>query len=289
VNRAWRKILVACLACIVGMGHASEPSVNGAASAFPYPGRFTNVDCRLDLGADGAFRMEGHLCPFPEAVFGPDEIVLWYSGRARVHGDHLQLRYADAWPADAPPHQEFVIVRCDGGPRFVADEERRSVALAIHSGDPSALWYEGGFVRSIGDTGVECDPEPLGPALAQLARRPPTRAVIRTIESTTCPENDADGEDCHATFRLDRIAGEALVQGMGLYFSACDMPDTHSMTVALADAGSATVDAAWRPADALAAERLVGAEVTTRMPDCVIASRKHEAERRHQETEEDHE
>jgi hypothetical protein len=257
--------------------------------AFPYPGEYRYPSeyfelCSLAIDANGAFRMEGMHCPYPEPITRRYALLQETTGQARVRFHQLQLDYDDALPADPRPHQELLVLRCDGGVRFITVGEQRTVALATHSADLSSLRVDGGFTRRGSGTGGNCDPEPLPPELASIARTTPIRAFIRAVESSHCSK-DEDAFDCRATVRIDRGARDGIVQNMSAFSLPCDKDKKYVMTVSEVGNDSANVEVNWTPAAPEGSQGLIGTEVTTRIPGCLAA----EWVRWERKTEEKHE
>jgi hypothetical protein len=278
VTLHWRG--AGCLFALLAVLTATGCNTLGspAAYAFPFPDEYRYPSdyfeyCSLEIDATGTFQMEGMHCPHSDEIDRRYALIQRVTGQARITGNYLRLDYEDPELAGAKSHRLFLLVHCDGGLRFVTDDEQRTVALAIHSADSSSLRVDGGFIRRGSSPRGNCDPRPLSPDLARIARTPPIRATIRSVESSQCSK-DEEAYDCWATVRIDRGARSGIVRDMTAYSLPCDKSDKYVMTVSEISPDSATLEVNSRPAVQEGGEGLIGTGVTTRIPGCLASEYK---------------
>jgi hypothetical protein len=246
---------------------AAQPPAGS--DAFPYPGKYSNGWCSLELHADATFEMKSMHCPYPEGLGGPDSIVVSATGQAHLASGRLRIFGVD-----------YLQLDCRGGPRFLHPDELREFSLSLHARDPWHLRMDRGYVVETAPIVDECDLSPMPSALRRIAEMPPITATIVSIEQSEC-HGEADEASCDTTVVLDRGEAHGLVDDMHLYFPQCPGID-YAMSVEGVRPDSAAANILWSPHHGVQAAWLIGKEFTTRMPSCLVPER----ERIQRETEE---
>jgi len=258
---------VLLLACLPGAGAFAAP-MPADTEVFPYPGKYTNGWCSLELRADGAYDMKSIHCPFPQ---DDDGFIVELRGHAELKAGRLEL-FGDG----------YLQVDCRSGPRFVPPNDLHAFALALHAGDPEQLRTEGGFRKESAPAIEDCDPAPLPSALRRIAEAPPVVAKVVSIVESRC-DGGATDVSCETTFIVDRGYAHGLEADMRLYFPQCSGMD-YAMSVDEAQPDSASAHIYWRPRHGEQAPWLLGKSFTTRMPACRVPERER-IERENEESE----